>query len=70
MNKPDVRILSIKPYSFINSGKYFICTLVNVYTFEWQSIFGNEVGDYVDLDEYNDLLLAYRQLAKKQEERL
>ena len=70
MNKPDVRILSIEPYSSINPIKYFPCTWVNVYTFEWQSIFGNEVGDYVDLDEYNDLSLAYRQLVKEKDEGL
>ena len=70
MNKPDVRMLSIKPYSFINSGKYFICASVNVYTFEWQSIFGREANDYVELDEYNDLLSAYRQLAKEKDEGL
>ena len=70
MNKPDVRILSIEPYSSINPIKYFPYTLVNVYTFEWQSIFGREVGDYVDLDEYNDLSLAYRQLVKEKDEGL
>ena len=68
MNKPDVRILSIEPY--INSDKYFSCTSVNVYTFEWQSIFGREANDYVELDEYNDLLLAYQQLAKEKDEGL
>ena len=70
MNKPDVRILSIEPYSSINPIKYFPCTSVNVYTFEWQSIFGHEVGDYVELDEYNDLSLAYRQLVKEKDEGL
>ena len=70
MNKPDVRMLSIKPFSSINPIKYFPCTSINVYTFEWQSIFGREVNDYIELDEYNDLLLAYQQLAKKQEEGL
>ena len=70
MNKPDIRMLSIKPYSLINSGERFTCTSINVYTFEWQSIFGREGNDYVELDEYNDLLLAYQQLVKEKEEGL
>jgi len=70
MNKPDVRMLSIKPFSSINPIKYFPCTSINVYTFEWQSIFGREGNDYVELDEYNDLLLAYQQLVKEKEEGL
>ena len=69
MDKPDIRMLFFEPYSFKQPDGYFEThDCAEVYTFEWQSICGREDGEFVHVEDYQDLLLAYLQLKRQPRE--